>query len=62
MCSVCCVQLVKRLAGYLPVVIEGEDWESPAEALDDIFLGDAELWCATVRPCISQSIKQSVSH
>jgi ribose 5-phosphate isomerase A len=37
-------QLVERLAGYLPVVIEGDDWEEPAETLDDIFLGDAEIW------------------
>ncbi|GAX75501.1 hypothetical protein CEUSTIGMA_g2944.t1 [Chlamydomonas eustigma] len=38
-------QVVDRLHGTLPLVIEGgEDWEEPAEELDDIFLGDAELW------------------
>jgi hypothetical protein len=37
--------VVPRLGGSLPVVIDTQpDWEPPAEALDDIFLGDAELW------------------
>jgi hypothetical protein len=26
------------------VVIDADDWEAPAEEVDDIFLGDAELW------------------
>lgn len=30
-----------RLGGSLPVVIEAEDWESIAEEVDDIFVGDA---------------------
>jgi hypothetical protein len=39
------LQVVPRLGGSLPVVIDTQpDWELPAEALDDIFLGDAELW------------------
>jgi hypothetical protein len=41
-------QVVPRLGGSLPVFIEagGEDneWEAAAEALDDLFLGDAEVW------------------
>ena len=27
-------QVVDRLRGILPVVIDGEDWEEPAEELD----------------------------
>lgn len=41
----CPRQLVPRLSGSLPVWIDGEGgWEDVAEALDDIFLGDAEIW------------------
>ena len=28
------IQVVERLRGVLPVVIDGEDWEEPAEELD----------------------------
>jgi len=38
---------VSRLGGTLPVFIEaseGTEWEETAEALDDLFLGDAEIW------------------
>ncbi|KAL4423624.1 hypothetical protein ABPG77_009211 [Micractinium sp. CCAP 211/92] len=35
---------VPRLGGSLPVALEEETWEETAEELDDIFLGDAELW------------------
>jgi hypothetical protein len=39
-------QVVQRLGINLPVLIEGEEhWETPADELDSIFLGDAELWC-----------------
>ncbi len=38
-------QVVTRLGGALPVAIDaGPEWESTAEELDDLFLGDAELW------------------
>eukprot|EP00884_Botryococcus_braunii_P012304 jgi/Botrbrau1/21074/Bobra.0144s0073.1 len=37
-------QVVNRLRGPIPVVIREEEWEEPAEELDDIFLGDAEIW------------------
>jgi ribose 5-phosphate isomerase A len=33
-----------RLCASLPVAIDAEAWEETAEELDDIFLGDAELW------------------
>ena len=33
--------------GWLPVVIQDEGWEATAEQIDDMFLGDAEIWCAT---------------
>ncbi|KAL4853873.1 putative ribose-5-phosphate isomerase 4 [Chlorella vulgaris] len=36
--------LVPRLGGTLPVAVEEEGWEDVGEELDDIFLGDAELW------------------
>lgn len=48
-----CKQVVTRLGGALPVMIgAGPEWEETGEALDDLFLGDAELWCAPalVRP------------
>lgn len=55
LCLLCCclcllrhlAQVVPRLGGSLPVFIEsgeGTEWEEPAEALDDLFLGDAEIW------------------
>ncbi|PNW80367.1 hypothetical protein CHLRE_07g314600v5 [Chlamydomonas reinhardtii] len=37
-------RVVKRLGGSLPVWIGAEGWEEWAEELDDVFLGDAELW------------------
>jgi hypothetical protein len=41
------VQVVTRLGGALPIAISaGPDWEETAEQLDDLFLGDAEVWCA----------------
>ncbi|PSC69203.1 putative ribose-5-phosphate isomerase chloroplastic isoform B [Micractinium conductrix] len=36
--------VVPRLGGSLPVAVEEEAWEDSGELLDDIFLGDAELW------------------
>eukprot|EP00955_Chlamydomonas_euryale_P020061 213604-Chlamydomonas_euryale.AAC.4 len=38
------MQIVKRLYGTLPVVVNGDNWEAIGEELDDIFVGDAELW------------------
>jgi len=40
------VQAVARLGNELPVVVGGDDWEATAEEIDDIFVGEAELWCA----------------
>ncbi|GLI65575.1 hypothetical protein VaNZ11_009147 [Volvox africanus] len=37
-------RVVGRLGGVLPVWLGADGWEEPAEELDDIFLGDAELW------------------
>ena len=37
-------QVVPRLNASLPVFIEADSWEESAEELDDIFLGDAEIW------------------
>ncbi|EFN51133.1 hypothetical protein CHLNCDRAFT_141332 [Chlorella variabilis] len=36
--------LVPRLGGSLPVAVQEEGWEVVGEELDDLFLGDAELW------------------
>lgn len=36
--------LVERIGGSVPVVVDAEDWEEHAEELDDLFLGDAEVW------------------
>lgn len=33
-----------RLRGAVPVVIREDEWEETAEELDDMFLGDAEVW------------------
>ena len=33
--------------GWLPVVIQDEGWEATAEQIDDMFLGDAEIWYTT---------------
>jgi len=35
---------VDKLGGSVPVVIEAQNWEEYAEELDDLFLGDAEVW------------------
>lgn len=46
--------VVPRLGGSLPVFIEateGPEWEETAEALDDVFLGDAEIWCVWLGDC-----------
>ena len=44
------VQVVARLGQELPVLINGDDWECVAEEIDDIFIGDAEVWCVA-RSC-----------
>ncbi|GFR47142.1 hypothetical protein Agub_g8832 [Astrephomene gubernaculifera] len=37
-------RVVSRLGGVLPVWLDADVWEEAAEQLDDIFLGDAEIW------------------
>lgn len=37
-------QFREYVGGSVPVEIEMENWEETAEDLDDLFLGDAELW------------------
>ena len=32
------------LDGCVPILVDADDWEEVAESLDDVFLGDAELW------------------
>lgn len=36
--------VVDSLGGSVPIVIPSDDWEAVAEELDDVFLGDAEIW------------------
>ncbi len=36
--------MVSRLGGDLPVVVEEEGWEDTGEELDDVFIGDADIW------------------
>lgn len=40
---------VARLGNELPVVIEEDEWEETAEEIDDIVVGEAEIWCVTPR-------------
>ena len=35
---------VDKIGGSIPIVVEAENWEEHAEELDDLFLGDAEVW------------------
>ncbi|MCO5583262.1 hypothetical protein L7F22_037171 [Adiantum nelumboides] len=34
----------QELTGVVPVLIQQEDWLATAEEIDDLFLGDAEVW------------------
>jgi hypothetical protein len=47
------VQAVDRLGRDLPVNVDGEQWEEAGEALDDIFIGDAEVWWCPACQCFS---------
>lgn len=38
------MQVVDRLQGNVPVLVSGKTWEDTAEELDDLLLGDAEVW------------------
>jgi hypothetical protein len=38
------MQVVERLRGNVPVLVGGATWEDTAEQLDDLLLGDAEVW------------------
>ena len=40
------LQAVDRLGRDLPVLVESDMWEEAGEELDDLFIGDAEIWCA----------------
>ena len=40
-----CLQTTAKLRGVLPVVVDADVWEDAGEALDDIFIPDAEIWC-----------------
>lgn len=36
--------VMDRIGGSIPLVVDAENWEEHAEELDDLFLGDAEVW------------------
>lgn len=38
------LQTAVRLRGVLPVVVDADYWEDIGEALDDIFIPEAEIW------------------
>lgn len=38
------MQTALQLRGVLPVVVDADIWEDAGEALDDIFIPDAEIW------------------
>lgn len=38
------MQVAAKLRGVLPVVVDADLWEDAGEALDDIFIPDAEIW------------------
>ncbi len=65
-CVCVCVQLVSRLGGTLPVLIETEGWEQIAEEVDDLTIGDAEVRvcvCVCVCVCVfSLSVQHAVCH
>lgn len=42
--AVAVVQTSSKLRGILPVVVDADVWEDAGEALDDIFIPDAEVW------------------
>ena len=46
------MQTALQLRGVLPVVVDADRWEDAGEALDDIFIPDAEIWCSPPRPQI----------
>lgn len=37
-------KFTQELTGAVPVLIQQEDWLETAEEIDDLFLGDAEVW------------------
>jgi ribose 5-phosphate isomerase A len=37
-------RVVPRLAGDIPVLVDLAAWEEAGDALDDLFIGDAEIW------------------
>ena len=40
---------VSPLRGSVPVEVAASEWEEVAEELDDLFIGDAEVWRRSVR-------------
>ena len=32
------------LTGSVPILVPADEWEEVAEAIDDVFLGDASVW------------------
>jgi hypothetical protein len=60
------VQAVDRLGRDLPVLVANDMWEETAEQIDDIFIGDAEIWCVvsnsdhSARTCSSKHLQPTL--
>lgn len=46
------MQAAVKLRGVLPVVVDADLWEDAGEALDDIFIPDAEIWYSRTPSCM----------
>lgn len=51
---------MSRLQGNVPVLVSGETWEDTAEELDDLLLGDAEIWWVVLQPSPNWACQQAV--
>lgn len=49
------MQTAAKLRGVLPVVVDADVWEDVGEALDDILIPDAEIWCVHPKPLLAVS-------
>lgn len=48
------MQTAVQLRGVLPVVVDADVWEDAGEALDDIFIPDAEIWYSFPPNCMAR--------
>ena len=48
------MQTAVQLRGVLPVVVDADVWEDAGEALDDMFIPDAEIWYSFPPNCMAR--------